>query len=59
MYPCTNEEEVALQSWIIQMKSSFRPCTYPIPLIVLLFGNGLVEMGFTEYCWKAEVVGGM
>lgn len=59
MYPCTKEEEVVWQSWIIPRKPSFRPCTYSIPLTSLLFGSGLVEVGFIEYCWTTEVVGGM
>lgn len=59
-YPSLKEEEVVLQSWNYPNETPFFFfCTYSILLTALLFGSGLVEMGFIEHCWTAEVAGGM
>lgn len=60
MHPCTGGEERMLQSCVIPVQPSFRPCTYFIPSFVsTLAGCGFGGIGLIEQCWTAEVAEGM
>lgn len=60
MHLCTGGEEQMLQSRVIPVQPSFRPCTYFIPSFVsTLAGCGFGGIELIEQCWTAEVAEGM